>query len=104
MIDIYDSKALYAKIDAMRIAKGWNINQLAQQAGISSMALYHWRERQSSPTLALLDALCSALGTNIINFLMDEDDMAENKELLELWYSLSPEQQKNIINLMKSMK
>ena len=103
MMDIYNSKALYEKIDAMRKAKGWNINQLARQAGISSMALYNWRERQSSPTLALLDALCSALGTNIINFLMDEEDIAENKELLEVWYRLTPEQQKNMLSLMKSI-
>ena len=88
----------------MREAKGWNINQLAQQAGVSSTGLYHWRDRQSSPTLSLLDAVCTALGTNIITFLMDEDDIAENKELLELWYKLTPEQRKNILNLMKSMK
>ena len=103
MIDIYNGKALYDKIDAMRKAKGWNINQLAKQAGVTSTALYNWRDRQSSPTLALLDAVCSALGTNIINFLMDEDDIAENKELLELWYKLTSEQRKNILSLMKSM-
>ena len=103
MIDIYNSKALYDKIDAMREAKGWNINQLAQQAGVSSMALYHWRERQSSPTLALLDALCSALGTTLINFLMDENDIKEHQELLEVWNGLTREQQINMLTLMKSM-
>ena len=103
MIDIYDGKALYDKIDAMREAKGWNINQLAQQAGVSAMALYHWRDRKSSPTLSLLDAVCTALGTNIINFLMDENDLAANKELLELWYRLTPEQQKSMLSLMRSM-
>ena len=103
MIDIYNSKALYDKIDAMREAKGWNINQLAQQAGVSSMALYHWRERQSSPTLALLDALCSALGTTLLNFLMDENDIKEHQELLEVWNGLTREQQINMLTLMKSM-
>ena len=103
MIDIYNSKALYDKIDTMREAKGWNINQLAQQAGVSSMALYHWRERQSSPTLALLDALCSALGTTLLNFLMDENDIKEHHELLEVWNGLTREQQINMLTLMKSM-
>ena len=68
------------------------------------MAIYHWRDRNSSPSLALLEAVCSAFGITLLNFLMDEDDMAENKELLKLWYSLTPEQRKNILNLMKSMK
>lgn len=103
MIDIYDSRALYDKIDSMRVAKGWTINQLAHRAGISSMALYHWRERQSSPTLALLDALCTALGIGLIGFLMDENDIQENRELLEEWNCLTREQQKNILLLIKSM-
>ena len=103
MIDIYNSKALYDKIDAMREAKGWNINQLAQQAGITSTALYNWRNRQSSPTLSLLDALCSALGTTLLNFLMDENDIKEHQELLEVWNGLTREQQINMLTLMKSM-
>ena len=94
MIDIYDSKALYEKIDAMRKEKGLSINGLAQEAGISAMALYHWRERRSSPTLSVLDALCSALGTTLINFLMDENDISENEELISVWNRLSREQQK----------
>lgn len=103
MIDIYDSKALYDKIDALRKEKGLSINGLAQEAGISAMALYHWRERGSSPTLSVLDALCSALGTNLINFLMDENDVSEHKELIGIWNRLSREQQKSMIALMKSM-
>ncbi len=103
MIDIYDSKALYDKIDALRKEKGLSIHGLAQEAGISAMALYHWRERRSSPTLSVLDALCSALGTNLINFLMDENDVSEHKELIGIWNRLSREQQKSMIALMKSM-
>ena len=103
MIDIYDSKALYAKIDSLRKEKGWSVNRLAQEAGISPMALYHWKERGSSPTLFVLDALCSAMDTNIINFLMDEDDIAEQRELMEVWNRLTSEQQRNMLALMKSM-
>ena len=88
MIDIYDSKALYEKIDAMRKEKGLSINGLA---------------RRSSPTLSVLDALCSALGTTLINFLMDENDISENEELISVWNRLSREQQKSMIALMKSM-
>lgn len=103
MIDIYDSNALYNKIDAMRKEKGWSINRLAQEAGISAMALYHWRERGSSPTLSVLDALCSALGTTIVNFFLDENDVAEHRELMEVWNRLNREQQRNMLALMKSM-
>ena len=104
MIDVLDNKAIYAKIDALREERGWTIYELAKRASISQTAIRHWRDENVAPSLALLEAVCSAFGITLLTFLMDEDDMAENKELLELWYSLSPEQQKNIINLMKSMK
>lgn len=68
------------------------------------MALYHWRERKSSPTLALLDALYSALGIGLIGFLMDESGMEDYRDLLEVWNGLTSEQQKNMLTLMKSMK
>lgn len=104
MIDVLDNKAIYAKIDGLRAERGWTIYELAKRASISQTAIRHWRDGNVSPSLALLEAVCSAFGISLISFLMDEEDIAENKELLELWYSLTPDQQKNIINLMKSMK
>lgn len=104
MIDVLDNKAIYAKIDSLRTARGWTIYELAKKASISQTAIRHWRDGNVSPSLALLEAICSAFEISLIGFLMDEDDMAENKELLELWHSLTSDQQRNIINLMKSMK
>ena len=104
MIDVLDNRVIYAKIDALRQERGWTIYQLAKKASISQTAIRNWRDGNISPSIASLEAVCSAFEISLIGFLTDDEDIAENKELLELWHCLNPSQQKNIINLMKSMK
>ena len=107
MLNFLDNKEIYEKVDALRLEKGWSIYELAKRADVSSTAIYNWRDRLSSPSLFLLNAVCSALGVTVIDFLLDGDEpMAltdEQKELIRLWNTLSAEQKKSILNLMKSM-
>ncbi|MDE6550090.1 MAG: helix-turn-helix domain-containing protein [Clostridia bacterium] len=107
MIDLLDSAAIYDKLDSLRKDKGWTIYELAKRAGVTSNAIYHWRDRKSSPTLAMLDALCAAMEISPVTFLMDTDELialtCEQQELIYQWNTLSGEQRKAIINLMKSM-
>lgn len=108
MVDILDGKEIYKKVDALRLEKGWTIYQLAKQAGISPTTIYNWRDRGSSPTLELLDAVSSALEISAISLLINEEDLKalteEQKEVIILWNSLSVEQKQSIKSLMKTMK
>ena len=107
MLDILNNKEIYDKVDKLRLKKGWTIYELAKKAGISPQTLYNWRNKLSSPSLSLLDAVCYAFGISVIDFLLDEDELLtltqEQKELMNLWNTLSSEQKKSIISLMKSM-
>lgn len=107
MIDILNGKEIYDKVDTLRLEKGWSIYELAMKAGVAPTTIYNWRDRLSSPTLSLLDAVCFAFGISVIDFLLNGDDLMslteEQKEVLRLWNTLSSEQKKSIINLMKSM-
>ncbi len=105
MLDLLNGKEIYDKVDALRLAKGWTIYELAKNAGVAPTTIYNWRDRLSSPTLSLLDAVCSAFEISVIDFLSDgsEFETSEEKELIQLWNTLSREQKKSIINLMKSM-
>jgi len=90
-----------------RLEKGWTIYELAKKAGVAPTTIYNWRDRLSSPTLSLLEAVCSAFEITVIDFLLNEDELIamteEQKEVMRLWNTLSSEQRKSIINLMKSM-
>lgn len=107
MLDLLDGKEIYDKVDALRLEKGWTIYELAKKAGVAPTTIYNWRDRLSSPTLSLLEAVCSAFEITVIDFLLNEDELMalteEQKELMRLWNTLSSEQKKSIINLMKSM-
>ena len=107
MIDISDGKAIYKVIDSLRLEKGWTIYELAKKANVSPTTIYNWRDRGSSPTLALLDSLCTELGVTVVDVFMSKDELREltgdKKELIVLWNTLSSEQRKSIINLMKSI-
>jgi len=107
MLDLLNGKEIYNKADALRLKKGWTIYELAKKAGVAPTTIYNWRDRLSSPTLSLLDAVCSAFEITVIDFLMDDDELTaltdEQKEVMRLWNTLSGEQKKSILNLMKSM-
>ena len=107
MLDLLNGKELYDKVDSLRLEKGWSIYELAMKAGISPTTIYNWRDRLSSPTLSLLDAVCFAFGISVVDFIMNGDELTaltdEQKEVIHLWNKLSNEQKKLITNLMKSM-
>lgn len=107
MLDLLDSKEIYDKVDSLRLEKGWTIYELAKKACVAPTTIYNWRDRLSSPTLSLLEAVCSAFEITVIDFLLNEDELMalteEQKEVMRLWNTLSSEQKKSIINLMKSM-
>lgn len=107
MLDLLSGKAIYDKVNSLRLEKGWTIYELAKKAGVAPTTIYNWRNRQSSPTLSLLDAVCSAFGISVIDFLLDADELMtlteEQREVIRLWNTLSSGQKKSIIGLMKSM-
>jgi len=107
MLDILDGKEIYSKVDGLRLSKGWTIYELAKKAGVPPTTIYNWRDRNSSPSLSLLDAVCSAFDISVIDFILDDDALIslneEQRELMKLWNTLSSEKKKSILNLMKSM-
>ena len=108
MLDLSDGKMLYEKIDKLREEKGWKIYKLAEVAGVSKSTIYNWRDRHSNPSLIVLDSLCGALGITIIDFLLDGDELMtlkdDQKTLLDEIGTLTEEQRKAVINLIKSFK
>lgn len=107
MLDLLDGKQIYDKVDALRLEKGWTIYELAKKAGVAPTTIYNWRDRLSSPTLSLLEAVCSAFEITVIDFLLNEDELMAltevQKELIRVWNTLTGAQKKSILNLMKSI-
>lgn len=92
-----DSKALYTKIDTERQKQNLTVYELAKRACISDSTIYNWRDKESIPTISLLESLCEVLNLSFISlFLTDE----QNK-LLTVWSSLSEKQKQALLVFIK---
>ena len=61
---------LAGRIKELREAKGYTINKLASQAGISQIFLRDIELGNKKPTVDTLDAICWALDISLSDFLM----------------------------------
>lgn len=102
-----NSMSILKKIQYYKKEKGWSDYELAKRAGMSSNILHNWEIRKSVPSLNTLDALCDALGINIVSLFLDDTELTaltkEQREIINLWNTLSSEQKRNVISLIKSM-
>ena len=102
----FDSKKIYGKIDKMRLDKGWSLYRLAELAGISVNSLYSWRDRNSSPTLYLIENIANAFSVSPVTLLLEAEDAKavdeEHGRLIEYWNLLNAEQKKSLMNMLKS--
>ena len=108
MIDLTDNNYIFAKVDKLRKERKWTYYKLAKEASVSPTAIYNWKDRKSSPTLYLLDGVCSAFGISLIEFLSDGYEAVilteEQKDLLSEWRNLTDEQKKSILHIMYTFK
>jgi len=103
-----ESLEIYGKVDRLRKDKGWSINYLSTQAGVSHNTLYTWRTRQTMPSIEVLQALCDALQISIVQLFSTAEEAAElpqeHKRLLENWSTLDRKQKELVMNLIISIR
>lgn len=92
-----DSKVLYEKIDSERVKQNLTIYELAKRACISESTIYNWRDKESIPTLTLLESLCSVLNISFISLFLHE----QQNEILDIWEKLSNNQKQSLLSFLK---
>ena len=94
-----DKKKVIARIEQLRIEKGISVDQLKENADISS-TIYQWkknatRDRNRTPSLRSIEKICDYLGVSLSYFFaFDEDTQTDvkNKELTEAIKKLNKDQ------------
>lgn len=101
MIDIL------AKIEAMRIERGWSEYELSKKADIPQSTISSWYRKNQVPTLRLLDKLSKAFDVSLSVLLVQENDLvelsAQEKEVLRIFNCLSPKQRQHFVQFLKSL-
>ena len=95
-----------ARIEQLLKERNWTRYRLAQESGLSSSTVTNMFFRNNMPSLSTLEAIASAFGMSLSQFLYDGDGIIEltdeQKELLSSWGLLTKKQRQIIIDLAKS--
>lgn len=96
------------KIDDMRLARGWSVNNLAMEAMLTQSTLNNLYMRGAEPKLSTLRAICNAFGITLSQFFADEENSNASPELdkkiNELLPKLSYSQKSALLSVIKEMK
>lgn len=90
-----------ARIDELRLQRGWSVNYLAMEAGLTQSTVNNLYMRQTEPKLSTLRAICDALGVSLSDFFKENESYED--ELIRTVKSLSPENKAALLQLL-SMK
>lgn len=86
--------------------RGWSEYKLAKRCGLSESTIANIFRRNTVPSIATLETICSGFGITMSQFFAEEDMVEitpELKELFENWVNLTPEQKKAANQMLKAM-
>lgn len=95
------------RIKQLKEERGWSNYRLAKEADISEGALNNLFRLNNQPTIPTLEALCKGLGVSLSQFFAEGNEAIvlneEQRELIELWNTISAEQKTALLELLKKM-
>ena len=95
---------IIAKIDELKKDRNWTDYDLSQQALITQSTIASMRARNSLPKIETLQAICSAFGITLSQFFLEDEHLdilsEQEKIMLKKYRSLSPKQQKALLDLL----
>ena len=86
--------------------RGWYEYKLAKRCGLSESTVANIFRRNTVPSIATLETICSGFGITMSQFFAEGDMVEitpELKELFENWVNLTPEQKKAANQMLKAM-
>ena len=86
--------------------RGWSDYKLAESSGLTPSTISTWLNRGIEPGIASIEKVCAGFGISLSEFFQTDDEpyslTDDQKQLLELWLRLLPEQRKAVIELLKT--
>lgn len=91
-----------SRIEQLRMERGWSVNYLAMEAGLTQSTVNNLFSRHAEPKLSTLRALCEAFGITLAEFFAEES--GEDDELIRKVRSLTPANKEALLVLLNTMK
>ena len=85
--------------------RSWSDYELAENSDITPSTISTWTHRNIEPGIASIEKICKGLGITLAQFFQEDESVIypsdTQKEILDLWAELSPEQRRVVIELIK---
>ncbi|MDO4302032.1 MAG: helix-turn-helix transcriptional regulator [Clostridia bacterium] len=94
------------RIKELMAERGWTDYRLAKEASLSHSTVTNMFNRNNAPTLPTLEAVCRAFEITLAQFFTEnaESQMTEEQQtLFSKWSTLTDEQKRFLLDLMKTM-
>lgn len=96
-----------AKIIELRNKKGWTEYKLSVESNIPQTTISSWFRKNVQPSVASLQAICSAFGITMSQFFAEDKETypltAKQQELIEEFSLLSAKQQDAVLEIVKAI-
>ena len=96
----------HSRLRQLMAERNWTAYRLAKESGLSESTLANIFKRNTVPSIATLEAVCSAFGISLAQFFADQNMVEltpELKELFDNWVSLTPEQKQAALQMIRAM-
>ena len=96
-----------ARIRALMAERGWSEYRLAIASGLSQSTVANIFNRNTTPSISTLEAICNGCGITLSQFFADGKlvELTEDQQqLFEAWKGLSAEQKRVFYELIDLMK
>ena len=97
---------IHARLKQLLQERGWTEYRLSKECNMAQTTIGIIFRRNTMPSLATLETISQAFGISLAQ-LLSEGDMVELtpelKEVFDCWRTLSPEQKKAALSMLKAM-
>lgn len=93
------------RIDELRIKKGWSLNKLAEELGLTNSAVYSWyRKKGYNPSIKSIEKACEVFEITLTEFYscVDTDNMSMDETLLiDSFRKVPPKEREKLLKIVK---
>ena len=96
----------HSRLRQLMAERNWTAYRLAKESGLSESTLANIFKRNTVPSISTLESICSAFGISLAQFFAESEMVEltpELKELFDNWVSLTPEQKKAALHMIRAM-
>lgn len=94
------------RIKQLMDQRGWTEYRLALNCGLSQSTISNIFRRNTTPSVATLETICTAFGITLSQFFAEGDMIDLNpelKEVFEHWISLTSEQKELVLQMLRTL-